>query len=217
MKSYISEYIGTFCLVFCGTGAIIINTIYPNSITHLGISATFGLIVLAMIYTIGDISGAHINPAVTIGFYLSGLISLKNTGIYIIVQCAGAISASLLLYFFFPQATTLGETIPTIISYKAFLFEIILTFILMYVIINVATGVKETGILAGIAIGSTVLLEALFAGPVTGASMNPARSLGPAIISGKIQYLWIYIPAPIIGSSCAILICRLIKGKECCI
>ena len=216
MKKYISEFIGTFALVFCGTGAVVFNQISGGTVAHMGISFTFGLIVLAMIYSIGDISGAHINPAVTFGFYITKLIGLKDMLCYFIFQITGAIAASFLLYILFPEATTLGETLPSVALWKAFILEIILTFILMFVIIHVATGSKEVGIMAGIAIGGTVALEALFAGPITGASMNPARSLGPALVSGKLDGIGVYLVAPFIGASLAIFTSKYIKGKNCC-
>ena len=197
---YLAELIGTFGLVFCGTGAIVINEVSGGVVSHVGIAFTFGLIVTAMIYSIGDISGAHINPAVTIAFWVAGKLSKKEVIPYIIAQFIGAIFASGLLRFLFPEAKTMGETLPSGSPGQSFVLEIILTFFLMFVIINVATGSREVGIMAGLAIGLTVLLEALFAGPISGASMNPARSLGPALIDLNFQHLWIYLTAPVIGA-----------------
>ena len=145
--------------------------------SHLGIAMTFGFIVTAMIYAIGDISGAHINPAVSIAFWAAGEFTGKDLMPYIIAQLLGAILASATLYFLFPSASTMGETLPAGTAMQSFILEIILTFFLMFVIINVATGAKETGMMAGLAIGLVVLLEAAFAGPICGASMNPARSI----------------------------------------
>lgn len=216
LKKYLSEFIGTFALVFCGTGAIIINDLYGGGITHLGIAITFGLIVLAMIYAFGEVSGAHINPAVTLAFWFSGRFDGKLVAPYIVVQLLGAIAASALLLSLFPSHETLGTTLPAGSVWQTFVMEVILTFFLMQVIINVSTGSKEIGTTAGIAIGMTVLLEALFAGPVTGASMNPARSIGPALISGQLTHLWIYLAAPILGAGLAILGCRGVKDKKCC-
>jgi aquaporin Z len=215
-NNLISEFIGTFCLVFAGTGAIVINDFAGGSITHLGISLTFGLVVMAMIYATGDISGAHINPAVTVAFWAAGRLAGKQVPGYVASQFCGALTASLFLKICFPSHPTLGATIPSIPLLAAFLFEVMLTFILMFVIIHVASGAKETGLLAGVAIGGTVCMEAIFAGPVTGASMNPARSLGPAIASGNPVHLWLYMTAPFLGSYLAILLCRVMRTAGCC-
>jgi aquaporin Z len=217
MQRYISELIGTFALVFCGPGAVIINDVSGGMVSHVGIAITFGLIVMAMIYSIGEISGAHINPAVTIAFWASGRFDKKEVLPYITAQIIGAILASAVLYLLFPLHETQGATLPLGSAMQSFILEVILTFILMFVIIKVSTGSKETGTMAGIAIGGVVGLEAMFAGPITGASMNPARSIAPAIFSGNFEHLWLYITAPIIGALLAILACRAIKGKECCL
>lgn len=211
MKKYIAEFIGTFALVFCGTGAIIINEIKNGTITHVGIAITFGLIVMAMIYALGDKSGAHLNPAVTIGFAFNGNFEVKQVLPYIISQCVGAFVASLVLKVLFPESISLGATIPSGSELQTLILEFILTFLLMLVIINVATGSKEQGLFAGMAIGSVVLLEAMFAGPISGASMNPARSLAPAVISGKMDQVWIYVVAPIAGAVTAVYIQKLIR------
>lgn len=211
MKKCIAEFIGTFALVFCGTGAIIINEIKNGTITHVGIAITFGLIVMAMIYALGEKSGAHINPAVTIAFAFNGNFPVKQVIPYIISQCAGAFVASLVLKTLFPESITLGSTIPYGSELQSLILEFILTFLLMLVIINVATGSKEQGLFAGMAIGSVVLLEAMFAGPISGASMNPARSLAPAVISGTMNQVWIYVVAPVAGAITAIYIQKLIK------
>lgn len=216
MKKLLSEFFGTYGLVFCGTGAIIIDVVSGGVVTHVGVAITFGLIVMAMIYTFGEISGAHINPAVTIAFWLSGRFSGKLVIPYIAAQIIGGIAASLTLYSLFPHTTGLGATLPAGPVHQSFLMEVILSFFLMFVIINVSTGSKETGAIAGMAIGATVLLEALFAGPVSGASMNPARSLAPALVSGQLQHLWVYLIAPVIGTSLAIAGCRSVKTNSCC-
>jgi aquaporin Z len=215
-NKWISEFVGTFALIFAGTGAIIINDTYDGMITHLGIALTFGLIIMAMIYTVGDISGAHFNPAVTVGFWLANRLPGKEIPGYVISQIFGALAASFVLKLTFPTHVTLGSTLPTINLLGSMIFEIILTFFLMFVIIHVATGAKEKGLMAGVAIGATVALAALFAGPVTGASMNPARSLGPAVISGTFTHLWIYLTAPFIGSGLAIALCRYMDYEGCC-
>ena len=211
MKQYIAEFLGTFALVFCGTGAIIINHQSNNTITHVGVAITFGLIVMAMIYTFGEKSGAHLNPAVTLAFVVHQVFPLNKLMPYIISQIAGAVAASGVLHLLFPNSSTLGETIPSGTAVQSLILEFILTFFLMLTIINVAEGGKEKGLFAGIAIGSVVLLEAMFAGPISGASMNPARSVGPAIVTGNIDTLWIYIVAPVSGALFAILIHRFIK------
>ncbi|HBR52719.1 MAG TPA: MIP family channel protein [Flavobacteriaceae bacterium] len=215
-KRMIAELIGTFALVFCGTGAIVINEFTGGTVTHPGIAITFGLIVMGMIYAFGDISGAHINPAVTIAFAYAKKFPWKEVPLYVLAQVVGAILASLLLLYLFPDNELLGTTLPQIAVLKVFIFEVILTFFLMVVIINVSTGSKEIGVIAGIAIGSVVLLEALFAGPITGASMNPARSLAPALVSGNLQHLWLYLTAPVVGSILAVISCKLVKDEQCC-
>lgn len=211
MKKYFAEIIGTFALVFCGTGAIIINQESGGAITHVGIAITFGLIVSAMIYTVGDISGAHLNPAVTIAFWTAKLFPAKEVAPYILSQAAGAFIASLILRFLFPLNDLLGSTMPAGTDMQSFILELILTFILMFVILHVAKGSKEQGMFAGLAIGFVVLLEAMFAGPVCGASMNPIRSLSPAIVSGHLEHLWIYLSAPIIGAILAVVCWRILR------
>lgn len=214
MRKYVSELIGTFALVFCGTGAIIINQQTKGEVSHAGIAMTFGFIVMVMIYTLGNISGAHLNPAVTIAFTLAKKFRINQVSPYIISQLAGAILASVVLKYLFPTNETLGATLPAGTQLQSFILEFILTFFLMFVIINVATGSKEQGIVAGLAIGSTVLLEAMFAGPISGASMNPARSIAPAIISGHTEYLWIYIVATITGAALAIPVWTFLNNNK---
>jgi aquaporin NIP len=211
MKKYLAEFIGTFALIFCGTGAIIINQETSGVISHVGIAATFGLIVMCMIYAFGEISGAHFNPAVTFGFFIAGKFEKKEVFPYIGSQIGGAFLATFILKFLFPLNQNLGATLPSGTHMQSFVLEIILTFLLMIVILNVSQGSKETGLFAGIAIGGTVLLEAMFAGPICGASMNPVRSLSPAIVSGNIATLWIYILAPILGVILAVLAWNVLK------
>jgi aquaporin Z len=214
MKKYLAEIIGTFALVFCGTGAIIINQESGGVITHVGVAITFGLIVSAMIYSLGDISGAHLNPAVTIAFWVSGSFPLRNIVPYILSQSIGAFLASFVLKFLFPLNETLGATLPAGSAMQSFVLELILTFILMLVILQVANGSKEQGMFAGLAIGGVVLLEAMFAGPICGASMNPIRSLSPAIVSGHTEHLWVYICAPIIGALLAVACWNILKQEK---
>jgi aquaporin NIP len=214
MNKYIAELIGTFALVFCGTGAIVIDQQSGGAVTHVGVAITFGFIVMAMIYALGDISGAHMNPAVTIAFTIAKKFPLKQLLPYIISQLVGACIASITLHYLFPANETLGTTLPAGSDMQSFVLEFLLTFFLMLVIINVATGSKEQGMFAGLAIGSTVLLEAMFAGPICGASMNPARSIAPAIISGHTEHLWIYITAPICGAAFSILVFKILYNKN---
>lgn len=212
----IAEFIGTFALVFAGTGAIVINDANGGSTTHVGIALTFGLVVLAMIYAVGDISGAHFNPAVTSAFWLSGRLPGGLVFPYVASQCLGAFAASAVLRWLFPAHTTLGSTLPAGTALQSFVLELILTFLLMFVILNVSTGAKEKGITAGIAVGAVVGLEAMFAGSICGASMNPARSLAPAVMSGHLEHLWIYLTAPFAGAWLAIPACLGCQDRECC-
>lgn len=214
MKKYYAEILGTFALVFCGTGAIIINQESAGAITHAGIACTFGLIVMVMIYALGPISGAHFNPAVTIAFAVAKRFPVNQVLPYVLSQAVGAFMASLMLKFLFTKNEFLGATIPAGTDIQSFILEVILTFFLMLVIIHVATGSKEQGMFAGLAIGSTVLLEAMFAGPICGASMNPIRSISPAVVSGHAEHLWIYIIAPILGAALAILVWKHISAEN---
>jgi aquaporin Z len=198
LKKCVAEVVGTFALVFFGTGAIIINQETNGVVTHVGVAMTFGLIVTAMIFAFGDISGAHMNPAVTLSFAVAKRFPVKMVLSYILSQTAGAFLATFILKFLFPLNQTLGATIPAGTAMQSFVLEIILTLVL--VILNVSTGSKEKGITAAIAIGAVVGLEALFAGPICGASMNPVRSISPAVVTGVTQHVWIYITAPIIGA-----------------
>jgi aquaporin Z len=181
-----------------------IDEVIHGSVSHVGVALTFGLVVMAMIYALGSKSGAHINPAVTIAFAFQRVFAWKQTLPYIISQCAGALVASFLLKYLFPTSLYLGASLPAGSDTQSFILEFILTFLLMLVIVSVAQGPKEQGLFAGIAIGGVVALEALFAGPICGASMNPARSLGPAIASHHLQSLWLYIAAPIMGAVTAV-------------
>jgi aquaporin Z len=217
MKNYFAEFLGAFALVFAGTGAIVIDGVSGGAVTHVGVALTFGLIVLAMIYTLGDISGAHFNPAVTLGFWFARRFPGKSVTPYITSQILGALAASLLLRFLFPADPALGATLPAGSASQSFVLETVLTAILMFVILGVSTGAREKGITAGIAIGAVIALEALFAGPICGASMNPARSLAPALVSHHLAALWIYLTAPVIGSALAVLCCRCVREQGCCV
>jgi aquaporin NIP len=216
VRKLAAEFVGTFALVFAGTGAIVINETTGGAITHVGVALTFGLIVLAMIYAVGDISGAHLNPAVSLGFFAARRFSLSEVVPYILSQCAGALVASVILRLLFPQNVMLGATLPAGSAAQSFVLEAILTAILMFVILSVSTGAAEKGITAGIAVGAVIGLEAMFAGPICGASMNPARSLAPALISGHLQYVWIYLLAPLTGACVGVLACRCARESGCC-
>lgn len=214
MNKWFAEILGTFALVFFGTGAIVVNQQSAGAVTHVGIAITFGLVVMVMIHSLGAISGAHMNPAVTIGFVLAKRFPLNEALPYIASQLAGALLASYTLKFLFPSNGSLGVTLPSGAWHQSFVLEAILSFFLMFVILNVATGSKEQGLFAGLAIGATVLIEALMAGPICGASMNPARSIAPAVASGEVTYLWVYIVAPIAGAALAVPAHTLIQHKK---
>jgi aquaporin Z len=215
-RNYVAEFIGTFALVFAGTGAIVVNDTYDGVISHAGVAATFGLVVMCMIYAVGDLSGAHLNPAVTLGFWAAGRLSRREVLPFITSQTLGALLASGLYALTFPQHESLGMTSLSVPLGVGFVFEIILTFLLMFVILHVSSGAQEKGLMAGIAIGGTVALAAMFAGPLTGASMNPARSLAPALMSGQLAHLWLYVTAPILGAALAVLSCHFLRDEGCC-
>jgi aquaporin NIP len=216
MRRCVAELLGTFALVFAGTGAIVINDLTGGTVTHVGVALTFGLIVLAMIYTIGEVSGAHLNPAVTLGFWAARRFPATSVAPYVLSQCAGALLASGLLRVLFPQSQLLGGTQPSGPELQSFILEVVLTSLLMLVILNVSSGAREKGITAGIVVGAVIALEALFAGPICGASMNPARSLAPALVSGHWQHLWIYLTAPLVGALFGVGGCRCVQESGCC-
>ena len=215
-KRSAAEVIGTFCLVFAGTGAIVINDVSDGQITHVGVALTFGLVVMAMIYAVGDVSGAHLNPAVTLGFWIARRFPGKTVVPYILSQLAGAFTASAVLWVVVPTHESLGATLPSGAAWQSFVLEIILTSMLMFVILAVSSGAKEKGLMAGIAVGGVIAFEALFAGPISGASMNPARSLAPAVVSGNLTALWVYLIAPIIGAAIGVVACKLVHPPGCC-
>jgi aquaporin Z len=216
MKRLAAEFFGTFALVFAGTGAIIIDDVSGGAVTHVGVALTFGMVVMALIYAFGGVSGAHFNPAVTFGFWAAGRFPMRSVPRFVASQCLGALAASLLLRLLFPAHATLGATRPAGPPLQSFVLEAVLTWFLMLIILSVSTGDKEKGITAGIAVGAVIGLEALFAGPICGASMNPARSFAPALVSGRLDYLWIYLTAPVLGASLAVLACRCVQEKGCC-
>ena len=215
-RACFAEFLGTAVLVFAGTGAIVIDDVSHGAITHVGVAMTFGLIVLAMIYTLGDISGAHLNPAVTLAFWRARRFDGARVLPYIGSQLGGALLASGLLRALFPTHATLGATLPVGSAAQSFILETVLTFLLMFVILNVSTGAKEKGLTAGVAVGAVIMLEAMFAGPICGASMNPARSLAPALVSGNLGAVWIYLLAPVLGAWLAVAGCRGVQPAGCC-
>jgi len=216
MNRWLAEACGTFALVFAGTGAIIVDAGSGGAIGHAGVALVFGLVVAAMIHAFGDVSGAHLNPAVTLAFVVAGRFPRRDVPGYLVAQIVGALAASGVLAVLFPGAATLGETLPAGPVIQSLILEFILTAILMMVILSVSTGAKEKGITAGLAIGSVIAFEAMFAGPISGASMNPARSLAPALVGGNLQHLWLYLVATSLGAVAVVPLCSCIRGKECC-
>ena len=204
-----AEGIGTFILVFAGTGAVMVNKISDGAITHVGISFVFGAVVAALIYGIGHLSGAHFNPAVTLAFWASGFFPKRRVLPYILAQSVGAIAASTLLLIALGPVAKLGATLPLNGNWlQSLVLETVLTFILMFVILGSGLDRRAPIGFAGLAIGLTVGLEAAFMGPITGASMNPVRSLGPAFVGGIWQHHWVYWVAPILGAQLAVIVYR---------
>jgi len=208
-----AEGIGVFALVFAGCGAIVAEAENPGTLGALGVALAFGLVVMAMVYATGHLSGAHLNPAVTLAFALTRHFPGREALAYVGAQIAGALAAAALLAAVWPsQPTDLGTTLPSVGIGSAFVYEVVLTAFLMFVIMAVATDTRAVGAAAAIAIGGTVGLDALFGGPVTGASMNPARSLGPALVSGELHDLWLYLLAPALGAAVGALAYQLVRG-----
>ena len=209
-----AEFVGTFALVFAGAGAIVIDAKQDGVVTHVGIAATFGLVIMVMIYAVGHISGGHFNPGVTLAFASARHFPLRDVVPYWLAQLLAAIAAASVLRLMFGDIVSLGATAPSGSEAQSFWLELILTFGLMFVIVSVATDTRAVGQAAAIAIGGTVGLEAMFAGPISGASMNTARSVGPAIVSADFHALWIYILAPPIGAVLGALTYQLIRGES---
>jgi len=203
-RQCLAESIGTFALVFFGTGAMVVDDVTGGAIGTAGVGIAFGLVVMAMIYALGELSGAHLNPAVSVGFLLAQRIDAKKAGLYIAFQLLGAIAASAVLRVIYPAHDTLGATLPHAGVGAAFVLETLLTFTLVMVILRVAIGSKEQGLMAGIAVGGAVAICAIAFGPACGASMNPARSIGPALLSGTFAHQWLYLLAPMVGSGLAV-------------
>lgn len=213
-RAAIAEGIGTMILVFAGTGAVIVNQISNGAITHLGISFVFGAVVAALIYALGHISGAHFNPAVTLAFWASGFFPKSKVLPYILAQSIGAIAASTLLLISLGRIANLGATQPLNDNWlQCLVLETVLTFILMLVILGSGLDRRAPIGFAGLAIGLTVGVEAAFMGPITGASMNPARSLGPALVTGIWQHQWVYWIAPILGAQLAVIVYRQLSNN----
>ena len=201
VKRIAAELLGTYGMVFAGTGAIMIDALSGGRVTHLGIGITFGLIVAAMIFTFGSISGAHINPAVTLAFTITGRLKWTVAACYIPAQLAGGILASLTLYYLLGSTASMGATLPAGSVPQSLVLEFILTFILMAIIMSISLEPRVAGPVAALAIGGTVGLEAIFAGPISGASMNPARSFAPALVGWEWHGHWAYWVGPIAGAT----------------
>ncbi len=214
LRACVAEFVGTFGLVFAGTGAIMVNDLSGGQVTQLGIGLTFGLIVAAMIFATGHISGAHINPAVTLAFALCRHFPWRRVPLYVVAQLAGAAAAGLTLLAILGDVAHMGATLPTGSDPQALGLEVVLTFFLMFVIMAVATDTRAEGGLAAIAIGATVALESTFAGPIAGASMNPARSLGPALVGWTWTSQWLYVVGPVVGAAVAALHYTWLRGPN---
>ena len=213
LRKLVAEAIGTFALVFAGCGAIVVDA-KTHQLGHVGVALSFGLVIMFAIYAVGHISGAHFNPAVTFGFALSRHFPPRRAVGYWAAQVVGAVAAAAVLRASLGNHADLGTTVPSGSQGQAFVWELILTFFLMFVIMAVATDTRAVGEAAAIAIGGTVGLDAMFGGPVTGASMNPARSIGPALVSGNLHALWLYLAAPLVGAAAAALAYQFVRGDE---
>jgi MIP family channel proteins len=211
-RNLVAEAIGTFALVFAGCGAIMVDA-ETGQLGHVGVALSFGLVIMAMIYAVGHISGAHFNPAVSFAFALTRHFPWPRLAVYWVAQLAGALAAAAVLRGSLGDVAHVGATLPSGSQRQSFLWELVLTFFLMFVIMAVATDTRAVGEAAAIAIGGTVGLDAMFGGPISGASMNPARSAGPAIVSGDLHALWLYIVAPILGAALAAVIYQLLRAE----
>ncbi len=212
MRALVAEAIGTFALVFAGAGAIVVDA-KTHALGHVGVALVFGLVIMAMIYAVGHISGAHFNPAVSFAFALTRHFPWPRLLGYWAAQVVGALAAAALLRASLGNHAHFGATLPSGSSGQAFLWELVLTFFLMFVIMSVATDTRAVGEAAAIAVGGTVGLDAMFGGPITGASMNPARSLGPAVVAGDVHALWVYLAAPLVGAALGGLAYQFVRGE----
>jgi aquaporin NIP len=213
VRALTAELIGTFALVFAGAGALMVDA-KTGALGHVGIAISFGLVIMAMIYAVGHISGAHFNPAVSLAFALSRHFPWPRVAGYWAAQVAGAIIAAAILRASLGDVANVGATLPSGSDTQSFLWEVVLTFFLMFVIMSVATDTRAVGEAAAIAIGGTVGLDAMFGGPISGASMNPARSLGPALVSGDLHALWIYLTAPLLGAAAGAVAYQFVRGEQ---
>jgi aquaporin NIP len=213
LRALVAEAIGTFALVFAGCGAIMVDA-KTHALGHVGVAITFGLVIMFGIYAVGHISGAHFNPSVTFAFALSRHFPWTRAVGYWVAQLIGAIVAAAVLRGSLGNIADVGATLPSGSQAQSFLWELVLTFFLMFVIMAVATDTRAVGEAAAIAVGGTVLLDAMFGGPISGASMNPARSIGPALVSGNLHALWLYIVAPICGATLAALAYQFVRGEQ---
>ncbi|CAL9015735.1 unnamed protein product [Prunus brigantina] len=215
MQKVIAEVLGTYFVVFAGCGAVVVNLSTDKTVSHPGISIVWGLVVMVMVYSVGHISGAHFNPAVTIAFAITKRFPWKQVPAYIAAQVLGSTLASGTLRLIFQgHQNHFAGTMPTANPWQSFAIEFVITFYLMFVISGVATDNRAIGELAGLAVGATVLLNVMFAGPISGASMNPARSIGPAIVSTRYKHLWVYIFAPTLGAVCGALVYNVIRFTD---
>jgi aquaporin NIP len=210
-----AEGLAAFALVFAGCGAIVADAVYGGTLGTIGVALTFGLVIMAMVYSTGHLSGAHINPAVTLAFTMTRHFPARDAGAFVAAQLAGAVAGALVLLAIWPdRPAELGATVPSVGAGSAFAYELVLTAILMFVIMAVATDSRAMGSGAAIAIGGTIGLDALFGGPVTGASMNPARSFGPALAAGEWTEFWVYLAGPVVGAALGAFAYQLVRGEH---
>jgi aquaporin NIP len=213
LRKLLAEFLGTLIMIFAGTGAIVVNG-QTGALGHVGVALAWGIVVMVLVYTLGHVSGAHMNPAVTITMLAAGKIGPIKSAAYIVTQCAGAIVASVLVMTILGSDKSLGATLPAGSYMQSFVLEFILTAVLLFVIFHVTSPAAGNNPLYGVAIGGTIGLEAMFAGPICGASMNPARSLGPALVSGNLSSLSLYLIAPVLGGLFGYLCYRLTREKQ---